>query len=357
MDTTHSRNKEDICVRNTLIHIQKDNLIMTGIDKLVFKAPYIRDAETVEGIPLQHLIRFANSNGLGHGFFRLPNENRQAVSFRDTNSDISYEGLFVTYTGRDFKFVNELFVNPSHFPTYSDMTDVLNRIAGSWLWRSGISRIDLCVDYDSIPFSDLISGLDIAHRTNSQIWIDCRSGLPTTLYFGAGKDKIMVYDKSNELSYRNRAAPPHRCRVERQLRTPGKIADAFGQPMMATNLQDQLLRIVNGTVCPFTAVNLGTIRLDPSRHHGADRTLLRLGELRGMTQIASFANARRYIHSSQHRNFRRYNHCYERNELPVQQQPDAVLRRHLSDFMQVVPLPVRRRCRVAIPLTASDDAA
>ncbi len=64
----------------------------------------------------------------------------------------------------------------------------------------------------------------------------------------------MVYDKSNELSYRNRAAPSHRCRVERQLRTPGKIAEAFEQSMMATNLQDQLLRIVNGTVCPFTAV-------------------------------------------------------------------------------------------------------
>ncbi len=99
------------------------------------------------------------------------------------------------------------------------------------------------------------------------------------------------------------------------------------------------------------------IHFDPSRHHGAGRTLLRLGELRGMTQIASFANARRYIHSSQHHNFRRYSHCYERNEFPVQQQPDAVLRRHLSEFMQVVPLPVRRRCRVAIPLTASDDAA
>lgn len=316
---------------------------MTGIDKLIFKTPYIQQAESTQGYALQQTIGFAHSNGLGHEFFRLPSENRIAVRFHEMGNGGVYDGLFLKYSGYDSKFVRELVVNPSHFPSYAQMMSVLNRVASPWLESCDISRIDFCVDYEDIPFEEFISGLDIAHRSHSQIWLDCRGGVPRTLYFGAGKDKIVIYDKGHEIVYREHDGLDmgyqsiQRCRVERQLRLQSKITSAFGVRLTTQNLPAQLQRIVDGTICPFSSVSAGTVSITDVFDHDFDEDILNRGELQGMLQIASYANARRYINTTRHRNFGRYESYYERTEFPADRQPDALLRAHLDSFMRTAP--------------------
>lgn len=310
---------------------------MSGIDKLEITVLRDSDYNTVIGSPLDGILENARRNGLQHRPCYLPNENKPAMQFIDSSGHI--KGCFVGYNYYS-RMITRIILTPTRFNTFSTMMDLLRRTGLSDITGSYVNRIDFAADY-SVPFSTLIRGLDIAARSNTRVHFDQSVGLPRTIYFGAGQDMILAYDK--EFQQRNQnppSAPGVQTRIERQVRTRRLIHGILGRDIYLQDLPDMLHGLCTSGPNLFEAVTLNSIALQANDNY-SERQRARQNQMEGMMQISSYANMRRYINTTGNGNFiRDWKPLLTITPLPDAHQPDAVFKAGLRRYLG---LSTRRR--------------
>lgn len=167
--------------------------------------------------------------------------------------------------------------------------------------------------------------------------MDQQVGLPRTIYFGAGVDKFIIYDKLFETGpdIYPPDFPPEwitRTRVERQLTNKHVIRSRMGHFVTMRNLRDTLESLRTGQVRLFDAIEYLNVEYSYPNHL-SDEEVRRRSMFEGMIRMSSFANARRYINGAYNGNFiRDWERLIHISPRPPALQPNAVFQCALRHF-------------------------
>ncbi len=319
---------------------------MTGIDKIVFKLPNIDPEEYREwgvddngdeifsGVRWFELIQVAEEQRRLTPYVRtVRGERGNFKGFEEM------PGFLVKLQGsyRDLNpYVSRIEINPSHFASFIDFdrfVTVLNRTV-NWVDHAQIARIDFAADYAG-SMSDICHGIDFPNRRMLKFYAAIRNGERETMTVGSHPDVIIIYRRNRQLFVQGKlhsedSLTPY-VRIERQLRTAGRISDVLGGTLTYANLREQLSALTaRGFNFYGMGVELGEVSLPEwVRNSPLARRQIQFETL---ARHNSYYEARKYL--NQNGNFHRdYRHIFRREILPADQQPSGVFTAALNRFL------------------------